>query len=171
MGRHIPERTVWNRLAYWFYEIRNRGVIRYETFLRPNGCNIATVCFSSITCHCLITWIKGSCIWVRWGIKCFLYLRKYAKDAYLVPCFDNDLMWHTHQLHPVIYKADTQRIMGRFFNHDDTTNDRTEGTILWNGTVDTMKLWKEMFASEYNMSGAMFRGKESRGLYHEGFRC
>ena len=99
--------------------------------------------------------------------KMFLYLRKYAKDAYLVPCFDNDLMWHTHQLHPVIYKADTQRIMGRFFNHDDTTNDRTEGTILWNGTVDTMKLWKEMFASEYNMSGAMFRGKESRGLYHE----
>ncbi|KAK3102178.1 hypothetical protein FSP39_009388 [Pinctada imbricata] len=103
--------------------------------------------------------------------KMFLFLRKYARDAYLVPCFDNDLMWHTHQLHPLIYKVDSLKILGRFFNHDDTTNDRSEGTILSNGTNDTIKLWRQMFGCEYSMAGAMFRGKVSRGLYHNLQNC
>ena len=51
---------------------------------------------------------------------------------FIVPCYDIDLMWHTHQLFPLKYKEDMERILGKIFNHDDSVNDRSEGSRLNN---------------------------------------
>ena len=34
----------------------------------------------------------------------FLHLKRVAPDTFLVPCYDFDLVWHAHQLHPLIYR-------------------------------------------------------------------
>jgi len=52
--------------------------------------------------------------------KQFLYLKtKYPNDV-LVPCYDIDLMWHSHLLNPVAYYNDLKESLGALFNHDDT---------------------------------------------------
>ena len=56
--------------------------------------------------------------------RMFLALKKLKPDVFLVPCYDIDLVWHTHQLHHRIYKEDTIGCFGRMFNHDDTVTDR-----------------------------------------------
>jgi hypothetical protein len=37
--------------------------------------------------------------------KKFLYVKQCHRDALLIPCYDIDLLWHTHQLHPAIYES------------------------------------------------------------------
>ncbi|XP_021371698.1 glycine-rich domain-containing protein 1-like [Mizuhopecten yessoensis] len=93
----------------------------------------------------------------------FLYLMTLVKKAFLVPCYDNDLVWHTHQLFPVTYRQDTERILGRVLNHDDSTDDRSPGSTLNNSYANTCKLWKEAFGQHYSSPGAMYRGPTSRG--------
>jgi len=77
--------------------------------------------------------------------KKFLHLKRVAPDAFLVPCYDFDLVWHAHQLHPVSYSADTTRVLGRMFNHDDTINDRTPGSKLSESDAKTRQLWKDNY--------------------------
>ena len=77
--------------------------------------------------------------------KKFLHLKRVESDAFLVPCYDFDLVWHAHQLHPVTYNADTSRILGRMFNHDDTVNDRTPGSKLSDSDAKTRQLWKDNY--------------------------
>jgi len=45
--------------------------------------------------------------------KMMLQLKIFYPDAFLVPCYDTDLAWHTHQLHPHLYKKDTVSILGK----------------------------------------------------------
>ena len=75
----------------------------------------------------------------------FLHLKRVAPDAFLVPCYDFDLVWHAHQLHPVVYSGDTSRTLGRMFNHDDTVNDRTPGSKLSESDTRTRQLWREHY--------------------------
>ena len=42
-----------------------------------------------------------------------LQLKTFYQDAFLVPCYDMDLAWHTHQLHPYVYKKDTVAYLGK----------------------------------------------------------
>jgi len=77
--------------------------------------------------------------------KKFLHLKRVASDVFLVPCYDFDLVWHAHQLHPVDYKRDTTRVIGRLFNHDDTVNDRTPGSKLSESDAQTRQLWKDNY--------------------------
>jgi len=77
--------------------------------------------------------------------KKFLHLKRVASDVFLVPCYDFDLVWHAHQLHPVIYSSDTSRLLGRMFNHDDTVNDRTPGSKLSESDAKTRQLWKDNY--------------------------
>lgn len=37
--------------------------------------------------------------------KRYLHLKSLNSDVFLVPCYDFDLVWHAHQLHPLIYKV------------------------------------------------------------------
>lgn len=95
----------------------------------------------------------------------FLFLRKNSYKLFIVPCYDQDLMWHTHQLHPLAYKEDMIRILGKVLPHDDTTVDRSPDSKLTLSTIDTSRLWLEMYKEVFNTPGAMYRGKEPEELY------
>jgi hypothetical protein len=90
--------------------------------------------------------------------KKYLFLKKTNPDMFLVPCYDFDLVWHAHQLHPLIYKQDTTCILGRMFNHDDSVNDRSADSKLIRSDAKTREMWKETFKEEFSLSGAMYRG-------------
>ncbi|XP_062621927.1 uncharacterized protein LOC134283491 [Saccostrea cucullata] len=95
----------------------------------------------------------------------FLFLRKNSFKLFIVPCYDQDLIWHTHQLHPFAYKDDTIRLLGKVLVHDDTTVDRSPDSKLTLSTIDTRRLWREMYQEDFNTPGAMYRGPSPDELY------
>ena len=54
----------------------------------------------------------------------YLYLKQQNQQQFLVPCYDIDLMWHTHQVNTLHYSNDTTAILGFVLKHDDSVNDR-----------------------------------------------
>eukprot|EP00391_Amoebophrya_sp_Ameob2_P004873 CAMPEP_0179001702 /NCGR_PEP_ID=MMETSP0795-20121207/11526_1 /TAXON_ID=88552 /ORGANISM="Amoebophrya sp., Strain Ameob2" /LENGTH=1210 /DNA_ID=CAMNT_0020695143 /DNA_START=105 /DNA_END=3738 /DNA_ORIENTATION=- len=98
-------------------------------------------------------------------------------EVFLVPCYDNDLVWHAHQLH-ASYAEDTKKIMGgrKMLPHDDSVNDRAENSKLNQSQKKTTKLWEDAFGAARNpfaADGAMFRGLpparyDGRGLLDSG---
>ncbi|WWC91719.1 uncharacterized protein L201_006665 [Kwoniella dendrophila CBS 6074] len=64
---------------------------------------------------------------------------------FLVPRLDIDLAWHTHQLHHIRYKSDTEKVLGAFLNHNDAAGDEKVG----DGLEVTKKLWKKRFGWDY----------------------
>lgn len=95
--------------------------------------------------------------------KKFLFLKKNNPKMFLVPCYDIDLVWHTHQLHPGIYKTNTEKLLGRLFNHDDTVNDRSPDSKLSKADLETRELWRKTFDETFSMYGAMYRGDPPAG--------
>ena len=93
----------------------------------------------------------------------FLHLRRTYPKHFIVPCFDQDITWHTHMQFPAIYAKDTETICGTLFNHDDTVNERTSGSKLDTSTADTRVLWKETFNEAYESFGCMYRGEPTNG--------
>ncbi|XP_033752024.1 uncharacterized protein LOC117335877 [Pecten maximus] len=93
----------------------------------------------------------------------FLSLKKMNPELFIVPCYDIDLIWHTHQLHPITYKEDTVRILGTHFNHDDSVNDRSLGSKLCTASSETQKCWQQMFGEDFSYFGAMYRGDSPAG--------
>ena len=96
--------------------------------------------------------------------KKYLFLKKHNMGLFLVPCYDFDLVWHSHQLHPVKYKADTEAILGQMFNHDDSVNDREEGSKLNRSDAETRQLWSKTFGEDFPAGGAMYRGNPPFGV-------
>lgn len=86
-----------------------------------------------------------------------LRLKKNNPDEFLVPCYDFDLIWHAHQLHPTKYKQTTTKWLGRILKHDDSVTDRTAGSKLYDSAIKTRAIWKEADCS-LNKAGAMYRG-------------
>ncbi len=93
----------------------------------------------------------------------YLYLKKQHPDKFLVPCYDMDLVWHTHQVHPVEYQRDTAAILGFVLKHDDSVNDRSEGSKLNTSDDITRSLWRETFGLPFARPGSMFRGNPPQG--------
>ena len=94
----------------------------------------------------------------------YLFLKQKHPDEFLVPCYDIDLVWHSHQLHPLIYAADTTAILGHVLNHDDSVNDRSPGSKLNESHAKTRYLWSLAFPNEaHHQAGAMFRGTPPTG--------
>lgn len=89
----------------------------------------------------------------------FLFLKHQNPLEVLVPCYDIDLMWHSHQLHPSVYKHDTVKVLGQILHHDDSVNDRSPGSKLVRADGRTRELWKEHFGDTFMNFGAMFRGE------------
>ncbi|XP_052780884.1 uncharacterized protein LOC128217643 [Mya arenaria] len=98
--------------------------------------------------------------------KQFLYLRTKV-NGFITPCFDQDLMWHSHQVNPLAYAADTKRIVGFVFNHDDSTNDRTEGSDLVTCHKSTSEEWQSLFDEPFASYGAMYRGYPYAGYFYD----
>ena len=96
----------------------------------------------------------------------YLTLKKMHMDLFLVPCYDFDLVWHSHQLHPLTYKRDTTAVLGKMFNHDDSVNDRAPNSKLNMSDDQTRKLWKDTFQGEFPQAGCMFRGEPPFGELH-----
>ncbi|XP_059644981.1 glycine-rich domain-containing protein 1 [Cornus florida] len=94
--------------------------------------------------------------------KGFLHLinrnRERSIKRFCVPTYDIDLIWHSHQLHPVSYRKDLVDLLGKVLEHDDTDSDRTKGKKLDCGFSETTKQWEETFGSRYWRAGAMHRG-------------
>jgi len=83
----------------------------------------------------------------------FLRLKSLHPDAFLVPCYDIDLIWHTHKVHPVSYAEDSKRFLGRMLPHDDTDPDRSEGSKLDTSFSMTKHLWTTAYGTEYSIPG------------------
>ncbi|XP_073288956.1 glycine-rich domain-containing protein 1-like isoform X2 [Primulina huaijiensis] len=94
--------------------------------------------------------------------KGFLHLIKRNKERFIksfsVPTYDIDLIWHTHQLHPVSYCKELVAVMGKVLEHDDSDSDRTKGQKLDVGFSGTTKNWEELYGSRYWRAGAMYKG-------------
>ncbi|XP_024537305.1 glycine-rich domain-containing protein 1-like [Selaginella moellendorffii] len=94
--------------------------------------------------------------------KAFLHLvfrHTSAASVFLVPTYDIDLIWHTHQLHPVSYRSDLTRLFGRIFEHDDTDSNRDPGGKLDKGFAKTLSLWESLYDLPYEKAGCMYRGE------------
>ena len=72
--------------------------------------------------------------------KMYLHLKSLYPDEFLVPCYDMDLCWHTHQIQPILYRKETKKILGEILPHDDSVNDRTPGSKLTSSEDTTRKL-------------------------------
>ncbi len=94
---------------------------------------------------------------VRYGM--FLTLKKLNLDLFIVPTYDIDLMWHTHQTSPLAYNQDTSRYLGNPLNHDDTDANRTPGSKLDTSYNLTKDLWLQTFKQHHGMCGCMYRGE------------
>ncbi|KAF9667563.1 hypothetical protein SADUNF_Sadunf15G0036300 [Salix dunnii] len=94
--------------------------------------------------------------------KGFLHIikRNWEKsiNCFSVPTYDIDLIWHTHQLHPVSYCKDVSQALGRILAHDDMDSDRSKGKKLDVGFSGTTRHWEETFGRRYWKAGAMYRG-------------
>ena len=90
--------------------------------------------------------------------KKFLYLKKKNPSVFVVPSYGIDLMWHTHQMNPIVYANDCKQILGFVLPHDDSVNDRAKGSKLMMAGEETKQLWTTMYEDEYFLAGGMFRG-------------
>ncbi|XP_010531340.1 PREDICTED: glycine-rich domain-containing protein 1-like [Tarenaya hassleriana] len=94
--------------------------------------------------------------------KGFLHVIKRNRERsikrFCVPTYDIDLIWHTHQLHPVSYCKDLEKAIGKILEHDDTDSDRSKGKKLDTGFSGTTAQWEETFGRRYWKAGAMYRG-------------
>ncbi|XP_050204673.1 glycine-rich domain-containing protein 1 [Mercurialis annua] len=94
--------------------------------------------------------------------KGFLHLIKRNSEQsvkrFCVPTYDVDLIWHTHQLHPISYCKDLSEALGKILEHDDMDADRTKGKKLDVGFSGTTKQWEDTFGTRYWKAGAMYRG-------------
>ena len=71
-----------------------------------------------------------------------LRLKRLHPDVFMVPCYDFDLIWHAHQLHPLNYRQTTTELLGRLLHHDDTTTGWAPGSKLYNSERETRAVWE-----------------------------
>ena len=57
------------------------------------------------------------------------------------------------KVNPLKYKTETNNILGRLLNHDDSVNDRAEGTKLSNSSEVTSRLWRDTFGVDFRQPG------------------
>uniref|UniRef100_A0A0M3HR55 SHR-BD domain-containing protein n=1 Tax=Ascaris lumbricoides TaxID=6252 RepID=A0A0M3HR55_ASCLU len=105
----------------------------------------------------------------------FLLLKQTYTDQFFTPCYDFDVVWHTHQVtalhyfnnvclcctilvHPHSYLRDCTAIFGWLLKHDDTVNDRSKNSKLLKGEALTKRLWAAHFQDPFWKRGCMYRG-------------
>uniref|UniRef100_L2FRC8 Chloroperoxidase-like protein n=1 Tax=Colletotrichum fructicola (strain Nara gc5) TaxID=1213859 RepID=L2FRC8_COLFN len=76
----------------------------------------------------------------------FFHLIGAHPGTVMVPTLDIDLVWHTHQLAPLRYRAYSKKMAGRLIDHDDEISaDRLQEL-----STDMQGLWREEFGTEYH---------------------
>jgi hypothetical protein len=97
--------------------------------------------------------------------KKFLYLKRLNPQLYVVPMYDIDIIWHTHQLFPEAYRQDMMSNLHQVLHHDDTTQDRTSNSKLSTSDQETRHKWFELYGDRLPNNGCMYRGKTSKNFY------
>ena len=90
--------------------------------------------------------------------RIMLSIKRDNSKAFVVPCYDNDLIWYTHQQYFEVYEKDTSKIFGSMLDHDDSTSDRSPGSELEKGSNETRQLWRKA-GLKFSVPGAMYRGE------------
>ncbi|KAL8618173.1 hypothetical protein ACOMHN_059180 [Nucella lapillus] len=100
--------------------------------------------------------------------KRFLYLKQQNPSVELVPCYDMDLMWHTHMLHPLAYKIDTETILGFTLDHNKFLDGPNPELHLTEAYDQTRDLWTDTFDESVNFEvcGSTYRGVCTVGKLH-----
>ena len=91
--------------------------------------------------------------------KMMLELMRQNPDQFIVPTYDIDNIWHTHLAYPGLYLECCQQLVGRHVGHDDSVNDRSDGSKLRLCTATTERLWNDAFRCPWRRDGGMFRGE------------
>jgi hypothetical protein len=89
----------------------------------------------------------------------FLFLKIRNPKLFIVPCYGIDIIWHTHQLNPIVYEKECTKYLGRILPHDDTSDDRSPDSNLTNSFNMTKEAWLSEFKEKYNFAGGMYRGE------------
>ena len=89
--------------------------------------------------------------------KHHLVVKQQNSDLFFVPCYDFDLIWHAHQVHPLIYQKDTTKVIGKVYDHNDSVNDRRPSERLSRAYATTRQKWVGA-GQELRLKGCMFRG-------------
>lgn len=90
------------------------------------------------------------------------------RPRFIVPTYQIDLMWHTHMLSSIEkYHRDNMNMSGSVLEHDDSLNDRSEGSILNTNFQATRKLWKDVYGVEYKVPGGMYRGEPPKDFFRK----
>jgi hypothetical protein len=97
--------------------------------------------------------------------KKFIYLKHLNPQLFIVPMYDIDLIWHTHQLFPEIYRRDMIANLQHVLHHDDTSQDRTINSKLSSSDQETRHKWFELYGDRLPKNGCMYRGKTSKDFY------
>ena len=84
-----------------------------------------------------------------------LRLKRENPKTVIVPCYDNDLIWHGHQQYVLHYQADMKHFLGNILNHDDTNSDVSKQQ---KNRLSTKLIWEENH-SKYEVNGGMLRGE------------
>ena len=82
--------------------------------------------------------------------------KKEHPNIFVVPCYDNHLIWHTHQQDALAYQADTSSILGKMLDHNDTKVIEAQDQNLKMAVQQQQKIWKE---KGLEFPGAMYRGE------------
>uniref|UniRef100_A0A1I7SDS2 AAA domain-containing protein n=1 Tax=Bursaphelenchus xylophilus TaxID=6326 RepID=A0A1I7SDS2_BURXY len=88
----------------------------------------------------------------------FLLIKQTYPEQFFTPCYDFDLVWHTHQVHAAAYRRDCTAIFGSILRHDDSVNDRSKNSKLLKGEAATKKAWAAHFKEGFWRRGCMYRG-------------
>ncbi|CAF3641528.1 unnamed protein product [Rotaria socialis] len=97
--------------------------------------------------------------------KKFIFLKRLHPQLFVVPMYDIDVIWHTHQLFPEAYRRDMMANLQHVLHHDDTTQDRSAKSKLSTSDSETRRKWFDLYGDRLAKSGCMYRGKTSRGFY------
>ena len=83
-----------------------------------------------------------------------------------MPSYDIDLMWHTHMLHPLAYKIDTETVLGYTLDHDKLLDGADPGLHVSEAFNETRELWRRTFDVNFEVCGATYRGCPTAGKLH-----
>lgn len=97
--------------------------------------------------------------------KKLIYLKRLNPQLFVVPMYDIDIIWHTHQLYPELYRQDMLANLGQVLHHDDTVQDRTLNSKLSTSDQETRHKWFELYGDRLPKNGCMYRGKTSKNFY------
>ena len=90
--------------------------------------------------------------------KKFVKLKRKNPGLFVVPMYDVDLIWHTHQLHPEAYYRDTMAYLHNHLNHDDTSRERGPMAKLTVCDNMTRGMWYDTYKEQFPLPGTMYRG-------------